>query len=77
MAQHRRQGVRVGALHEVQVGMAETGRRGADEHLVRARLVDLDVFNLKRLAHFAQHCGLHGVSPKQARYAGGLSGPRR
>jgi hypothetical protein len=62
VAQHRRQRVRVGALHEVQVGVAEAGGLGADQHLVRARLVDLDVFDLKRLAHFAQHGGFHAIA---------------
>ena len=59
--------VRVGALHEVEVGVAQTCGLGADEDLARTGLVDLDVFNLKRLAHFAQNGGLHvGISPSLA-----------
>jgi cytosine/adenosine deaminase-related metal-dependent hydrolase len=60
VAQDGRQRVRVGALHEVQVGVADAGRRGADQHLVWPGLVDLHVLDLKRLSDFAQHGGLHG-----------------
>ena len=43
--------------------MAEARRLGTDQHLVRAGLVDLNLFNLKRFAHFAQHGSFHfGVS---------------
>jgi hypothetical protein len=39
--------------------MAEAGGGGADQHLVRAGLVDLHVFDLKRRADLAQDCGFH------------------
>jgi hypothetical protein len=50
--------------------VAEAGGGGADQHLVRAGLVDLDVFDLKRLADFAQDCGLHGFPPNWTRPSG-------
>ena len=43
--------------------MADAGGHGADQHLMGTRLVDLNVFNLKRLAHFAQNGGLHVALP--------------
>jgi len=39
------------------------GGGGADQHLVRARLADLDILDLKRLAHLAQDGCLHLTSP--------------
>jgi zinc protease len=45
--------------------VADAGGGGTDQHLVRARLVDLHVFDLKRLAHFAQHGGFHWTFPSR------------
>ena len=67
VSQDGRERVRIGAFHEVQVRMAQAGGLGADQDLARARLVDLDVFDLKRLTHFAQNCGFHvSFSPRLA-----------
>ena len=44
--------------------VADAGRGGADQHLVRPRLVDLDVFDLKRLARL--HAGRRPSSHQPA-----------
>src|SRR5690606_25164845 len=57
-------GVRVGALDEMQVRMAEPARGGADAHLMRPGLVDDDLFDGERLARFDQDGGFgHLKSP--------------
>ena len=86
MAENGRQRVRVGTLDEMQVGVADTGGRSADQHLVRARLVDLHIFDLKRGAHFAQNGGFHPNVPfhgllraepsRQSLIADQMRGPR-
>src|ERR1043166_9513142 len=43
----------------MEVGMAHACRRRADQHLMRFRLVDLDVLDLEGLPDFAQHRSLH------------------
>src|SRR6185437_10514346 len=62
VAQHHRHLRRIGAFDEVQVGMAHARRDGADEDLVRAGLVDLDLFDRERFSDFTQDGGFHGVS---------------
>ena len=47
VAQHRRQRIGIGALDEVQVGVADAGGGGADQHLVRPGLADLHVLDLE------------------------------
>ena len=51
------QRMRIGAVDEMQVRMAEPARGGADAHLVRAGLVDDNLFDLQRLARFDQDGG--------------------
>ena len=43
VAEHRRKAARVQALHEVEVGVAQTRGDGAHEHLARTDRAELDV----------------------------------
>ena len=57
--QHHRERVGIQPLDEMQVGVAQPGKGRADQHLVRARLVDRDVLDDERLVHFVQNGGFH------------------
>ena len=50
------------AFEHVQIAVAHAARHGADAHLARARVVDLDVFDRERLVVGAEDGGFHGVS---------------
>ncbi len=52
VAQHDRQGVRKYPFNKVQVGVAETGHRSAQQDLVRRRLTDTDLLYDERLVGF-------------------------
>ena len=54
VAQHHRLRPLPLALEDVQVGAADPDRRHADEHLVRARLAELDLAHLERAADLAK-----------------------
>jgi hypothetical protein len=56
--------------------MAQAGGLGADQDLARARLVDLDVFDLERLADFAQDSSFSSNSSAVATSSGmtGMAG---
>ena len=47
VAEHGGARVRVLALHEVQVAVAQPGGDGADEHLARTGFVDVDVLDVE------------------------------
>ena len=47
------------ALHEVEVGVADAGGAGADEDLVGAGLVDIDIFDDEGLVDAVHDCSLH------------------
>ena len=74
VAQHRRQRVLVGALDEMQVGVADAGGPGADQHLARAGPGDRDLLDLKRLADLAQDRSLHWAASGRAFGLGGTIG---
>src|SRR3546814_2894960 len=57
VAGDRGERVRIGALDEMQVRMAESAGGGADAHLVRPGLVDDDLLDNERLAGFDQDGG--------------------
>ena len=59
MAEHDRDLRRIRAFDEVEIRVAHTGGDGADQHLVGAGFVDLNVFDGERLANFAQDGGFH------------------
>ena len=63
VAEHHGQLARVGAVVEMHVTVADTGRLGAHQHLARAGLGDLDVLDLHGNVHFTKYSGFHGVSP--------------
>ena len=63
VAEHRRQRMRIQPFHEVQVGMAEAGDAGADQHLARAGLRQADILDHQRLVDFMQDGGLHRILP--------------
>jgi hypothetical protein len=55
--EHHRQASGDLALHDVQVGVAQPGVRVPDQHLARARAVELDLLDLERAADLVQHGG--------------------
>src|SRR3546814_12541475 len=55
MAGDRGEGVRIGAVDEMQIRMAKPARDGADPHLVRVAAGDNDPFELLRLARLDQY----------------------
>ncbi len=57
--QHRGQRMRIKPLHEMQVGVAEPGDTGADQHLARSRLLQADVLDDQRGMRSVQNGGLH------------------
>src|SRR2546423_14184392 len=61
MAQHGRGRIGILALDEVQIAMAHAGRRGGDQHLMGAWLVDLDLFDDQRGRDALQDGCLHGA----------------
>ena len=62
VTEHRRQRMRIEPFHEMQVGVAEPGDGGADQHLARAGLLQADVLDHQRLVDFIQDGGLHRYS---------------
>jgi hypothetical protein len=62
VAKHRRHRVGPGAVGEVEVGPAHARRGGADQHLARAGLRDLDLLDLQRRLRLSQDCSLHALS---------------
>ena len=64
MAEHRGQRMRIEPFHEVQVGMAEAGDRGADQDFARAGIRHADILDHQRLVDFMQDGGLHRVLPR-------------
>ena len=76
VAEHGGQRERIAAVGEVHVAMADPGGDGADQHLVRPGLADLDVLDRQRLADFAQYRGFHfnnsPVAGRIRRAGGGL-----
>src|SRR3954451_21802836 len=63
VAEHARRGIDVLALGEVEVAVAHAGGGRAEQHLMRPRLVDLDVFNLQVPGDRAEHGCLHRLPP--------------
>src|SRR6185369_15336495 len=63
VAQHDREFGGDDAVDEVKVRVAQARGNGADQDLVRAGLVDADILDGERLAHFAKYGCLHGLSP--------------
>ena len=53
------------AVDTMQIAMADAARDGADEDLVPARIIDLDIFDRERLIDRAKHCGFHFYDPFQ------------
>jgi hypothetical protein len=45
----------------MQIGVAQAGKGGADQHLARTRLVDAHLFDGQRLVHLVQNGGFHGA----------------
>src|SRR3546814_1373332 len=64
MAGDRGEGVRIGAVDEMQIRMAKPARDGADTHLVRVAVGDNDIFDLQRLARLDQYSGLDRKSTR-------------
>jgi hypothetical protein len=63
MAEDGGQRMLVGAVDEMQVGMADAGGGGADQHLTRPGQADMDILDAQRLAYGTQDGGLHRRSP--------------
>ena len=67
------------ALHEVEVGVADAGGAGADEHLVGAGLVDVDIFDDEGLVDPVHDCGLHSgllwITQNRPEYGAGRAVP--
>ena len=59
VAEHGGQRVGVLALHEVQVGVAQPGRGGADQHLARAGRADLHLVDLEAPGHGLEEGSTH------------------
>ena len=59
VAEHGRQGMRVEPLDEVQVGVAEPGAGGAQQHLARSWLAHADLLDDQRLVGLVQDGGFH------------------
>src|SRR3546814_956492 len=57
MAGDRGEGVRIGAVDEMQIRMAKPARDGADTHLVRGAVGDNDIFDLQWLTGLDQYNG--------------------
>ena len=53
-------GVAPEAVDDVQIGMANAGRGGADEHFPPPWLVDVHLLDGQGLVHFAEHGGGDG-----------------
>jgi hypothetical protein len=53
-------GMRVGALYEVEVAVADAAGGGADDDLVGDRLVELDVLDREGLLGAVEEGGFHG-----------------
>ncbi len=64
VAEHRGQRMRIKPFHEVQIGVAEPGDRGADQDLARPRIRQADVLDHQRLVDFMQDGGLHRILPQ-------------
>jgi len=62
MAQDRRHAGRQRPMDAMEIAMAYAAGDGADEHLARARLVDLDLLDSERLIDFTKNGGFdsHG-----------------
>ena len=60
VAKHDRHRRGVLALDEMQVAVAQTGDRGAHEHLARAGVVDLDILDGERLVGGVEDSSFHG-----------------
>ena len=57
VAEHHRQVVRPGAVHDVEVGAADAGGGDAHAHLARLRLAELDLLDAQRSAGLPQDRG--------------------
>ena len=64
VAEHHRQVVLPGAIHDVEVGAADAGGGDAHPHLARPRLAELDLLDAQRSTGLPQDCCLraHGGS---------------
>ena len=57
--EHRGHGMRVQALHEVEVGVAQAGGDGAHENLVRGRCSDLHVVDDEHAGDLFENRSFH------------------
>ncbi len=63
MAQDGGQGIRVGAVLKMQIGVTHACSHGAHEHLSGPWLAVLDVLDFQRFVDLAQYGGFHTFSP--------------
>src|SRR5262245_31199718 len=63
VAEDRRGGEGIVPVDEVQIAVADAAADDADEHLVRHRLVDLDVLDRERLMRPVKDGSLHEIPP--------------
>ena len=75
VSHHHRQRRGVIPVDPVQVGVADTARHDADEHLVLFRVGELDLLDTEWLAYFAKHRSTHRTSPRPRTRDPRVAGP--